>query len=574
MALSCLGPRTASRRRSERPRSGHVILSVVAAFAVTAVVATWPLVLHFGDSIPGNLGDPLLNAWILAWGAGRLLHGLRGLWDAPIFHPYDNTLAYGEHLLGITIFTAPIQWLTGNAVVAYNTAILGSFVLAGVGMYLLTAHLTGSRTAGLVAGVVFAFLPYRADQISHLQVLMYGWMPISLWGMHRYFQTGRRAPLAVFVAAFLLTGFSNGYFFYFLAVAVIVVAGVEVLAHVRSRPRILVDLAVAVVVMAAVVAPVASVYHDAKNEQNLSRSRSEIVSLSADALSYFHAAQGTIWDELLPGDRPETRLFPGLTVLVLAVVGLGARHRTVAVYVTVGAAGFVLSLGPEPSVNGTVLTDSGPYNWLLSVVPGLDGIRVAARASILVFLSLAVLAAFGVRWLLDRLPCVVGWTVCLAAACAIAVEGFHQVPMVAFETPPETRAVYRWLRERPPGAVFELPFYSRGYGVEQTIRYMHGTLEHGHPLVNGWNGYASPLHHRLVGSNELYVVQNYDSLLRELREFGVRYVLLHGGRFSRAWEQRWMLNAILRQRDQLLAVHRIGETYIVELRARDVHGDE
>ena len=79
-------------------------------------------------------GDPLLNAWILGWDADRLRHGLSGLWTAPPFYPYPDTLAYSEHLLGIAAPLAPIYWLTGNAVLLYNVALIGSFALAGIGM--------------------------------------------------------------------------------------------------------------------------------------------------------------------------------------------------------------------------------------------------------------------------------------------------------------------------------------------------------------------------------------------------------------------------------------------------------
>ena len=550
-------------------------LVVVSAFAAAAVVATWPLVRHFGDSLPDNLGDPLLNAWILAWDADRLLHGLHGLWNAPIFHPYPSTLTYSEHLLGIAIFTAPVQWLTGNPVAAYNAAFLGSFVLAGSGMFLLATHLTGSRTAGLIGGVAFAFLPYRADQISHLQVLMYGWMPVALWGAHRYFQTRRRTPLAIFAVAFLLLGLSNGYFFYFFAVAVVVVVGAELLTHVRSRPRILLDLAVTLAAMLAVITPVVVAYLDARGEQHLIRTREEIVFFSADAWSYLNAPRNTVWSGLLPADRQgEKALFPGFVVLSLAAVGLGTagkrtngrpnhtsapRLRVAAIYAAVGAAGFVLSLGPEPSANGTVLTNSRPYDLLLGIVPGLDGLRVPARAAILVFLSLAVLAALGVRWLTEQLPRAGAVTLCLAITCGLMAEGYHPVSMVAFEIPSATRAAYRWLRERPPGAVLELPI-----GGPQPLQYMHGTLEHGHRLVNGFSGYDSPLH-RALWSGGVYRYNAYGLLLRALRAIDVRYLLVHEDRFAQASQAHATLNAVLRQQDQLLDVRRVEATHIIEL---------
>ena len=208
-------------------------------------------------ALPGDLGDPLLNTWILAWDAERFLHGLDGFWDAPMFFPYPSSLAYSEHLLGVAIFTAPLQWLTDNPILVYNMVYLGSFVLAGTGMYLLTTSITGSRLAGMIGGMAFAFLPYRADQASHLQVLLYGWMPVGLWGLHRYFYSGQRKMLVVFALAFVLQGFSNGYFFYFFAAVVVIVACVEVIYRVRQRPIMLVDLTCTALLMGAMVAPIA-----------------------------------------------------------------------------------------------------------------------------------------------------------------------------------------------------------------------------------------------------------------------------------------------------------------------------
>jgi len=98
--------RATPRRRAP---SGRVETAfVLGFFGLLAIIATWPLAKHLGTVIPSDLGDPLLNAWILGWDAERLKHGLTGLWDAPIFYPYLRTLAFSEHLLGIAIWTAPL----------------------------------------------------------------------------------------------------------------------------------------------------------------------------------------------------------------------------------------------------------------------------------------------------------------------------------------------------------------------------------------------------------------------------------------------------------------------------------
>ena len=573
-------------------------LAVVAAFIAAGVTATWPLARRFGDAVPGDLGDPLLNAWILAWDADRLLHGLRGLWSPPFFYPYEHTLAYSEHLLGIAIFTAPIQWLTGNAVAAYNAAFLGSFVLAGGGMYLLVRSLTGSRVAALAGGMAFAFLPYRAEAISHLQVLVYGWMPVALWGLHRYFRSGQRLALAVFAAAFLILGFSNGYYFYFFAVAVIVVAGAEGIDLVRSRrfrPRTLIDLGVALAVMLAVTAPVMSGYLAAREVRPMHRTRGEMVNFSADASSYLDAPRGTLWSERFPAGRGKAGLLPGFGLLLLAAVGLGAAGmrlrggggerrgagaggghgngrasspRIAAIYAAVGVVGFVLSLGPEPSAGGTVLLRSGPYDWLLGIVPGLDGLRVPSRAGILVFLALTVLAALGVRSLVGHLSRSAKAACCLVLAGVLVAEGYHRIPVAAVEKPPDAQAAYSLLRDGPSGAVLELPFGTGWASVPvHTLQFMYGALEHGHPIVNGYSGYMPLLVQMLSRSSVLDDYFGYGDLLIGLRAIGVRYIVVHEALFDEPWMGRTTVEAIDAQREQWTWHRSVGSVSLFELRS-------
>ena len=95
---------------SDAVRSRLEPVLVVGAFLALSMLATYPLIRHMGDALPGDLGDPLLGAWILGWDADRLKHGLAGVWDAPILFPDRHTLAYAEHLLGIAVFVAPIIW--------------------------------------------------------------------------------------------------------------------------------------------------------------------------------------------------------------------------------------------------------------------------------------------------------------------------------------------------------------------------------------------------------------------------------------------------------------------------------
>src|SRR5439155_50123 len=349
----------------------------------------------------------LLNTWILAWDAGRFAHGLRGLWDAPIFYPYSHALAYSEHLLGIAIFSAPLQWATRNPILVFNAVFLTSFVLAGGAMYLLARTLTGRRDAALIAGLIFAFTPYRFAHIAHLQMLMWGSLQFSA----------------------AIEDYTRG--------------------HANLR----------------------------------------------------------IWRRI-GGSSGEHELFPGAAAVllsILAVATLSKREPHVRLYLIIALLAFVLSLGPSPSAWGHSLPFPGPYGWLLVAVPGLNGIRSVARLNTDVVLALAVLAAFGVAILVNRVRAPHRTFVVGALAALILAEGWAApIRTASFDAvgEPADRDAYAYLAAAPQGAVLEMPLGLPDPAPE--LKYQYMTLLHRHPLVNGRSGYESPLFKLLHGNDSVF----------------------------------------------------------------------
>jgi len=204
-------------------RSRPALAAALGYLALTLAM-TWPLVLGLARDIPGDLGDPVLNCWILGWDMShmlRFLHGdlgaFRGFWSANIYHPQPLALAYSEHLVPQALQALPVYAATGNLVLCHNVLFLSTFVLSGLGVFLLVRELTGSPAAAFVAGLVFAFAPYRAAQLNHVQVLSSQWMPFALWGLRRHFATGRLAPLSGAALAVVVQGLSCGYFLLYFA---------------------------------------------------------------------------------------------------------------------------------------------------------------------------------------------------------------------------------------------------------------------------------------------------------------------------------------------------------------------
>ncbi len=311
--------------------------AATAAYTLLSLVMTWPLVTGLARDVPWDLGDPLLNMWILAWDMEQLRAILGGdfsriphFFDGNIFHPSPLTLAYSEHLFAQALQALPVYLVSANPILCYNLLFLSTFILSGLGAFLLVREITGNARAAFVAGLLFAFAPYRWTHASHLQVLSSQWMPFALFGFHRYFVTGRRRALAGGAAALTLQNLSCGYFLLFFAP----VAGAFVVWEIATRNlwrsrRTWTDLVVAGFLVAAATAPFLVPYKMVRDSLQLARDINEIVRYSADVYSYLTAYQSShVWGSMLRAfPKPEGDLFPGAIPLLLAAAAGAAWIR-------------------------------------------------------------------------------------------------------------------------------------------------------------------------------------------------------------------------------------------------------
>lgn len=304
-------------------------------YALAAVAMTWPLVAGLGRDIPWDLGDSVLNCWILQWAtdhAMRFLGGdfgaFRGYFNANIFYPEPLTLAYSEHFTAQLIQVLPVYAVTGNIILCYNLLFLSTFVLSGLGAYLLVRDLTGSARAGFVAGLFYAFAPYRIGQFSHVQVLSSQWMPFALYLFRRYFETRRLRALAGAAAALIAQNWSCGYFLLYFSPFAAAYVLYELVERGAWRDfRIWVELAGAAALVAAASVPLLLPYLALRAHGFGPRPFDEVMRYSADVHSYLtaHGAQ-RVWGEIARAfPKPEGDAFPSLTPVLAALVGLAAH---------------------------------------------------------------------------------------------------------------------------------------------------------------------------------------------------------------------------------------------------------
>jgi hypothetical protein len=326
------------------------------------ILMTWPLVLSLGRDIPWDLGDSVLNLWILQWGAdhtlrflGGDLRAFAGFFNANIFYPEPLTLAYSEHLAALVAQILPVYALTGNIVLAYNLLFLSTFVLSGLGTYLLVRELTGSAWAGLVAGLLYAFAPYRIGQYSHLQVISSQWMPFALFGLRRYFDRRSSWALAGAALALVAQNLSCGYYVLFFSPVVAAYVLYEIADRSAWRDaRLWGALTVAGTGVAAITVPFLLPYMELRAHGFGPRPFGEVLRYSADVYSYLvaHGAQ-RFWGELVRAyPKPEGDLFPSVTPVLLALVGAIAHARQTW-HATAPAVGASAAHGAESNARDT-----------------------------------------------------------------------------------------------------------------------------------------------------------------------------------------------------------------------------
>jgi hypothetical protein len=431
----------------------------LAAYLLLTIAATWPLATGLTRDVAWDLGDPVLNMWILSWDVEQLraiLGGdvgrVRTFFDANIFHPAPLTLAYSEHLIPQAIQALPIYLLTDNPILAYNLIYLSTFVLSGLGMYLFVRELTGNAAAAFIAGLIFAFTPYRVPQSSHLQVLSSQWMPFALYGLRRYFDTGRLRPLAGGMLALVVQGLSCGYYLLYFTPFAVAYACWEIWQRRLWRQRrTWIQLTAAGLVATAIVAPLLWPYAAIRTEFEATRSVAEVTGYSADVYSYATASPlQRFWGPRLQTfPKAEGELFPGLIPLLLALIA-------VAIGVTRGPAAPRLTA----------------LHWLLAIIALVHGIAVMAtllERRIVVDLWLFTLQMSDVTQLMLRAAFAIALLLALSpgararAGAFMRGPGFFLVAMLAamwlslglapqaLGRPLNVLAPYRWLYDYVPG---------------------------------------------------------------------------------------------------------------------------
>jgi hypothetical protein len=518
---------------------------------VFGLVFTYPLAVRLGTHL-SNPGDPLLTSWMLGWNAHALLTPEVGLFDANIFYPYDNTFALSEHLFGLSLFGLPFWIFTGDALFTNNTVLLLCLLLSSFTMYILAFGLTGNYVAAVAAGIIFAYNPFRVQQVSHLHLQGVFWLPLIAFFLMRYMQAPRARDLILFGFALLMQSLSG---FYGLAAAGIVVgilgvAGTTLLREPVLGFRRLGGIGAAITLVGLLNLPFVLPYLRIRSELGIERSLAEAALFAAAPrdylrVTYQHELHGSWLGSL--GGSPEGALFPGFTVIALVLVALYGLWRwrraedlsrvpTMSrwgwAFAVLVPACFILTLGPWIHVGDAKVPL--PYFFLYEALPPLRALRVPSRFHLAFMMGVAVLAAIGYTYV-DRQFRHRGrpahhWPLGITLIILLFVE-YATLPFPAATSAFDQRrrdALDYHLRQLGEHAVvvelpMTLPPPPRTFDPTP-YEYVYASTRHWRNLVNGVSGFYPPGYRKLSG-----ILDTFPSLASRatLRDLGATHIVVH-----------------------------------------------
>jgi hypothetical protein len=514
-------------------RVARAAFGVAAALAL-AVMMTWPLAAGFGTYGRTRLvdGDGMYAIWNVSWVAHTLTSDPRQLFDANIFYPHASTLAYSELNIVAGVVGIPGWLITGNALVAHNSALLFAFCTSAIGAWLLARRLTGSPSAALVTGVVFGFCPYFFSHTSHIQLLIAGGIPMSLLMVHRLADDpGIRKGIALglMIAAQALAcayygifaGLMVGYAALFLALS----RGLW-----RNR-RYWIALVLGGGISVLCVVPFFMPFLDIQ-EGGFRRTIEDSLRYSANTASYLaSSAHAHRWLLKLSANlgRWSEVLFPGLVATLLGLTGMwlaGLKPRppdplqpgrndreTVLLYGSLGALILWASFGPK----------AGLYTALYHAIPLFSFLRAPSRFGVIIPLILGLFVALAIA----RLPAHRQSAAAVIVAVLALLE-LNTAPFPWYRTAPFPRA-YLMLEKLPRGPVAEFPFYGERVAYHLHTNYMLFSTAHWQPLLNGYSDYI-PSDFR-KNASVLNGFPSPDSFAL-LKQYRVRYIGVHWDMFG------------------------------------------
>jgi len=540
---------------------------VVLLFFILTVFFTYPL--FVGKTV--NTADALLHIWIISWNNHQFFSNPLHLFHSNIFAPHQYTLAFTENEIAISLIAGPVLKLFNDPVLAYNFLIVFGFVVCGYGMYLLISYLTKDKLIAVLAGIIYAFAPFKIvhgfDRL-HTTGL---WLPFVFLFLHKFFKTKSWANLLSLTFFTILVAWSSFHCFIFLPFVFLTFIFVNYKIHNLDK-RVIYKLLVFFLLILIFVLPIAYPYFKVKELYNFSRPEGEVLYYSPVLLDYFLPSwankyyQFPLPDEYVvtPGIIVWLLLFFSLFVFAKDKIKINLTEKELLIYAILSLVGLTLSLGLFLNLSQRSTSDIvGPFYLLYYLIPGFNGIRAPGRFSIFFLISVIAIISLGLKRFFKQQARIKKNLLLIIVMFLLLIEfsfagqedkfvdnfEFKQIPLI-----------YSWLKEQPGDfIVLELPLgWNKEIGSYDPC-YVYYSIYHWKKIVNGYSGYVPLGYYQL---NQDLKAFEMPKIVKWLRKYDVKYIVLHLDKYKGSLEGQEVLEKLNSNPDKFKLITRFGNDWV------------
>ena len=463
--------------------------------------------------------------WFLWYGVQSLLsRELSFMHTHSIYYPEGISLFYSNYYY-YGLFLSLVLRFFFSSIQMFNLLILHTFVVAGVGGFLLLRYLTRNIPASPLGGFVFAFNPsHFAHSLHHVTITSIQFIPFFVLYFLRGIKENKRIHLFLVGLFLVLSSLCDWNYLVFGLIFI----GLSYLYLAIRRKRlilfseikkIMMILAFSFLLLSPLIVPmfVLGLKHP---EVHLSGHDTFV----ADALGFFvphvyHLLSHWNWIEeinnRMTGTNWEKAVYLGIVNLVIIGWAIRSIFKEVFKYLLGLVIFMILAMGVSVHFMGQKLPIPLPYK-LIAVMPFLTQARTPSRIFVFGYLFLAILVAFSVKHLYfsgdlsSRKKKFLRLTVVL-----IFLDYYSICRAVTEVSLPRCYQVIQQERNHDFG-ILELPWDGGRYMMYQTL--------HGIPDVQGYVGrrFEKTLNDRLE-----YDLKNLAQQKTTLIANRVKYIVIH-----------------------------------------------
>lgn len=562
-----------------------------------ALYITYPLIFNLGNYIT-NLGDELLIAWIHNWVLHSFITNPWDIFNANIYFPYENTLAYSDLFLITSILGVLPRVFINEPIIITNFTIISSLIFLGFSIYGLAKYIAKDSLASFIAGLLVIFSPAVIDKFVHIQILAIAFVPIAILFFLKFINTKKTRYLILCMLFFVLqtlNSFLPGYFIIFSLLILFLFylfSNKKKALQLLNRKNIFI-LLVSFLVLLPIVIP----YYKVSYEFNYVRDIRETIHLALQPEDFFYSHPSSRLASIFSALQPKENFsdaefkfgFIGFVFSVFAIVAFTffvkqftkKNWQENAIF-TIALFGLIMSLGPFLHLFRITIHHPFPiplpYVIFYYIVPGFQGMRNSSRWEMLFILAIAVIIAFVLNQVLKKVD--YKKRLIIYAVIVLGIISEFNFPLHFKEVPQKKDfpQVYSWLSTTSNDAVIiEMPIYTwdmQPYVMNENMREYYSTL-HFREMVNGASGFSPPPWQVMV--RDLLIAFPNTRAIEKLSAMHVDYIIVHKDEYEQLHKDKFRVNnkgipsgveviSALDKDKSVKFVKKFGEDYVYQIK--------